>query len=149
MVLISNSQGPTQEKPAARRLGLTQNEELELEPRSRSLTAPNNKRSFLPETFRPPIQESQDCERQINGLCAGASFGHYTGNCINILDNRAAIDQPMHPQLNYWKHTMWRSVVESKVGEIPHPSATFRTFRRSRTELQAWSEEKAHYGFRQ
>src|ERR1700722_409838 len=36
MVLISNSQGPTQEKPA-RRLGLTQNEELELEPRSRSL----------------------------------------------------------------------------------------------------------------
>jgi hypothetical protein len=44
---------------------------------------------------------------------------------------------------------MCRSVVESKVGEIPHQSATFRTFRRSRTELQAWSEEKAHYGFRQ
>jgi len=52
-------------------------------------------------------------------------------------------------QLNYWKHTMCRSVAESKVGEIPHPSATFRTFRGSRTELQAWSEEKAHYGFRQ
>jgi len=37
MVLISNSQGPTQEKPVARRLGLTQNEEFELDPRSRSL----------------------------------------------------------------------------------------------------------------
>lgn len=56
----------------------------------------HNKRSFLPETFRPPIQESQDCERQINGLCAGASFGHYTCNYINILDNSAAIDQPMY-----------------------------------------------------
>src|SRR5580692_8944187 len=97
MVLISNSQGPTQEKPAARRLGLTQNEELELEPRSRSLL---RRQTINGPSYRKPSALQFKNPRTANAKSTNSvqerPFGHDTGNCINILDNRAAIDQPTY-----------------------------------------------------